>query len=84
VSWSASGNLTGRTLARASRAHVAALLGPLLGLVDDERAHEADDRGSIREDAHHIRAPLDLLVQALLKRLVLQIWRQSSLLELKR
>jgi len=35
VPWSASGNLTGRTLARASRAHVAALLGPLLGLLDE-------------------------------------------------
>jgi len=83
VPWSASGNVTGWTLASASRAHVAALLGPLLGLVDDERAHEADVRGSTCEDAHHIRAPADLLVHALLKGLVLQIWRQSSLAEVR-
>jgi len=83
VPWSASGNLTGRTLPRASRAHGAALAGPLLGLADEQRAHEADDRGSIREDAHHICAPADLLVQALLKGLVLQIWRQSSLAEVR-
>jgi len=68
-------------LAQGLQAHVAALLGPLLGLADEERAHEADVRGSTCEDAHHIRAPLDLLVQALLKGLVLQIWRQSSLAE---
>jgi hypothetical protein len=67
VPWSASGNLTGRTLARASRAHVAALLGPLLGLADEQRADEADDGSSVREDAHHIGAPADLLVQALLE-----------------
>jgi len=81
VPWSASGNLTSRTLARASRAHGAALAAPLLGLADEERAHEADVRGSTLEDAHHIRAPADLLVHALLKGLVLQIWRQSSLTE---
>jgi len=83
VPWSASGNLTGRTLPRASRAHVAALVGPLLGLLDGERAHEADDRGSTCEDPHHIRAPADLLVQALLKGLVRQRWRQSSSAEVR-
>jgi len=83
VPWSASGNLTGRTLARASCAHGAALLGPLLGLADDERAHEADVRGSTLEDAHHLPAPADLLVHALLKGLVLQIWHQSSLAEVR-
>jgi len=59
----------------------AALRGPLLGLADEERTHKADDRGSTCEDAHHIRLSADLLVQALLVRLVLQIWRQSSLAE---
>jgi hypothetical protein len=83
VPWRASGNLAGRTLPRASRAHGAALAAPLLGLLDEQRAHEADDRGSIREDAHHIGAPADLLVQALLKGLVLQSWRQSSSAEVR-
>jgi len=32
-----------------------------------QRADEADDGSSVREDAHHIGAPLDLLVQALLR-----------------
>jgi len=32
-----------------------------------QRADEADDGSSIREDAHHIGAPADLLVQALLE-----------------
>jgi hypothetical protein len=82
VPWSASGNRTGRTLARASCAHGAAL-GPLLGLADEERAHEADVPGSTLEDAHHLPAPADLLVQALLKGLVLKIWHQSSLAEVR-
>jgi len=54
-------------LARASRAHVAARLGPLLALIDAQRADETDDRATIRKEAHHIRAPFDLLVQALLE-----------------
>jgi hypothetical protein len=54
-------------LGKGLQAHVAALLGPLLGLLDEQRADEADDGSSVREDAHHIRAPLDLLVQALLR-----------------
>jgi len=32
-----------------------------------QRADEADDGSSVREDAHHIGAPADLLVQALLE-----------------
>jgi hypothetical protein len=35
-------------------------------LLDGERADEADDGSSVREDPHHIGAPADLLVQALL------------------
>jgi len=48
-----------------------------------QRADEADDRASVREDAHHIGAPEDLLVQALLQGLVRQIWRQSSSVEVR-
>jgi len=48
-----------------------------------QRADEADDGSSVREDAHHIGVPADLLVQALLKGLVLQIWRQSSFAEVR-
>ena|GEM_PF-2838077 len=81
--WSASGNLTGWTLPRASRAHGATPLGPVLGLADDERADEEDDGSSIRGDPYHIGAPADLLVQALLEGLVLQIWRQSALAEVR-
>jgi len=48
-----------------------------------QRADEADDGSSVRENAHHIGAPADLLVQALLEGLVLQIWRQSSSAEVR-
>jgi len=54
-------------LGKGFQAHVTAPLGPLLGLADEERAHEADVRGSTLEDAHHLPAPADLLVQALLE-----------------
>jgi len=60
----ASGNLTGRTLLRASalmyrRCSAHSSVCSLL-----QRADEADDGSSVREDAHHIRAPADLLVNA--------------------
>jgi len=54
---------------------------PLLMLLEHDRGDEPQDGSSVREDAHHIRAPADLLVQALLQGLVLQIWRQSSFAE---
>jgi len=83
VPWSASGNLTGWTLLRASalmyrRCSAHSSVCSML-----QRADEEDDGSSIRGDPYHIGAPADLLVQALLEGLVLQIWRQSSLAEVR-
>ena len=83
VPWRASGNLAGWTLLRASalmyrRCSAHSSVCSLL-----QRADEADDGSSVREDAHHIGAPADFLVQALLKGLALQSWRQSSSAEVR-
>ena len=37
---------------------------PLLMLLEHDRGDEPQDGSSVREDAHHIRAPADLLVNA--------------------
>jgi hypothetical protein len=48
------------------QAHVPALLGPLVGLLGQDGADQADDRGPVREDPDHVGAAADLLVQPLL------------------
>jgi hypothetical protein len=46
-------------------AHVAALFGPFVGLLGQHGADEADDRCPVGEDADHVGAAADLLVQPL-------------------
>ncbi len=48
-------------------AHVAALFGPLVGLLGQHHADQADDRVAVGEDPHDVGAPADLLVQPLLR-----------------
>src|SRR4051812_26659311 len=50
---------------QAFKAHVAAADGPLVILLEHERAGEPDDRRRVRKDADHIRATLDLTVEPL-------------------
>ena len=45
-------------------AHVTALDGPLVILLQQERADEAGDRRFIRKDANYLRPPLDLTTEA--------------------
>jgi hypothetical protein len=47
------------------RSHVAARFGPLVVLLGEHGADQADDRAAVREDAHDVGAPPDLLVQPL-------------------
>src|SRR5215471_17655737 len=47
--------------------HVAALLGPFIVLLSQDRADKPDDGVAAREDAHHVGSPADFLVQALLR-----------------
>ena len=47
-------------------AHVAPGDGPLVGLLGQDGAHEADDGLTVGEDADDVGAPADLLVEALL------------------
>jgi len=42
------------------QANVAAGFGPLVGLLGQHGADEADDRGSVREDPNDVAAPTDL------------------------
>jgi hypothetical protein len=56
------GESHGPDLGEGLQAHVPALLGPLLGLANEERAHEADNGATIPEDAHNVGAATDLLV----------------------
>jgi len=51
------------------QAHVAACDGPLVVLLKHQRADEPNDGVVVGEDANDIRAPLDLLVQSLARRL---------------
>jgi hypothetical protein len=44
---------------------VTAAFGPLIGLLGQDGADEADDRVAVGEDAHGVGAPADLAVQAL-------------------
>jgi hypothetical protein len=46
-------------------AHVAALFGPFVGLVGEDRADEADDCGPVGEDADDVGAAADLIVEPL-------------------
>jgi hypothetical protein len=48
------------------QAHVAAGFDPFVGLLGQHRADQPDDRGPVGEDAHHVGATADLLVQPLL------------------
>ena len=52
---------------RISSAHVAALLGPFVGLLGEDGADEADDRGPVGEDPDDVGAAADLLVQPFLR-----------------
>jgi len=45
--------------------HVSALFGPFVGLLGQHGADEADDGGPVGEDADHVGAAADLLVEAL-------------------
>ena len=44
-------------------AHVAALLGPFVGLVGEDRADQPDHGGAVREDPDDVGAATDLLVE---------------------
>ncbi len=46
--------------------HVAALFGPFVGLLGQDRADQADDRRAVGEDPDDVGAAADLLVQSLL------------------
>ncbi len=46
-------------------AHVAAAFDPLIGLLRQHRADEADNGGPVEEDADDVGAAFDLLVQPL-------------------
>ena len=48
-------------------AEVAALLGPLVVLLGEDRADEADDRLPVGEDAHDVGAAADLPVEAFVR-----------------
>jgi hypothetical protein len=48
------------------RVHVASLLGPFIGLLSEDRADEADDRGAVGEDPDDVGAAADFLVEAFL------------------
>ena len=50
------------------RAHVAAGFGPFVVLLGQDGADQAEDRLAGGEDAHHVGAPADLLVEAFLIR----------------
>jgi hypothetical protein len=49
------------------QSHVAAGFGPFVVLLGQHRADQADDRVTAGEDAHHVGAAPDLLVQPLLR-----------------
>jgi hypothetical protein len=49
------------------QAHIPAGLGPFVVLLGQHSADQADDRAAAGEDADHIGAPADLLVQPLLR-----------------
>ena len=48
-------------------AHVAALLGPFVGLLGQDRADQPDDGGAVGEDPDDVGAAADLLVQPFLR-----------------
>ena len=54
-------------LGEAVGAHVAPGDGPLVGLLGEQGADEADHGGPVGEDAHDVGAPADLLVEAFLR-----------------
>ena len=49
------------------QSHVAARFGPFVVLLGQHRTDQADDRVTAGEDAHHVGAAPDLLVQPLLR-----------------
>jgi hypothetical protein len=49
------------------QSHVAALLGPLIGLFHQHRADQPDDGVTVGEDADYVGAPTDLPVGSLLR-----------------
>ena len=53
-------------LGDAHQSHVAALLGPLVGLFHQHRADQPDDGVTVGEDADHVGTPADLPVEPLL------------------
>ncbi len=51
--------------ARAAHVEIASAAHPLLRLLDAQRRHQPQTGLRVREDPHHPRAPLDLLVESL-------------------